>query len=157
MVEANNSQSVDLIAVDRDGRSILLGAVKSHPVTEQDAPHELTSYLQALREPVPYALLVDPDQIRLYRWDGQALSAPVCTLPTYDVLRHYDPELNQRRVFDEYLTTLVEAWLRDLAYHWKSTRPPAAEGLDRAGFLRQLEGGGTLSGVRLSGGHLCRD
>jgi hypothetical protein len=157
MLETNNSQSVDLVAVDRDGRSILLGQVKTHPVAEQDAAQQLISNLQALEEPVPYALLVDPDQIRFYRWDGEALSAPVCTLPTSDVLRHYDPELSQRRVFDEYLTTLVEAWLRDLAYHWKSTRPPAADGLDRAGFLRRLEGGGTLSGVRLSGGHLRRD
>jgi hypothetical protein len=45
--------------------------------------------------------------------------------------------------FESYLLTLVEAWLRDLAYHWKSEDPPGSEELGRAGLLEKLEGGTT--------------
>jgi hypothetical protein len=48
-------------------------------------------------------MLVDPAQIRIYRWDGKELSAPVCTLATTDVLGHHDPELIHRHVFEDYL------------------------------------------------------
>jgi hypothetical protein len=55
----------------------------------------------------------------------------------------YDPEFPRERVFESYLLTLVEAWLRDLAYHWKSENPPGSEELGRAGLLEKLEGGTT--------------
>jgi len=44
-------------------------------------------------------------------------------------------------VFESYLLTLVEAWLRDLAYHWKSEDPPGSEELGKAGLIEKLEGG----------------
>jgi hypothetical protein len=46
-------------------------------------------------------------------------------------------------VFESYLLTLVEAWLRDLSYHWKSENPPGSEELRSAGLLKRLEGGTT--------------
>jgi hypothetical protein len=70
------------------------------------------------------------------------------------VLRHYDAEFSNKRIFELYLTTLVEAWLRDLAYHWKSEKPPASEQLAAIGLLQQLEGGTTQPEVALGGGTL---
>ena len=64
-------------------------------------------------------------------------------LDTRQVLQHYDLEFPGKRVFESYLLTLVEAWLRDLAYHWKSENPPGSEELGRAGLLERLEGGTT--------------
>ncbi len=157
MTNFDQGYRLDLVAVDKEEQTILIGGVRAHPVAESDATEELTTNLRALREPPPFALFVDPAQIRLFRWDGNSLSEPVYTLATIDVLRYYDPDLGQRRVFEAYLTTLVESWLRDLAYHWKSERPPATDELSEVGLLKLLEGGGTLSNVEMCGGHLHRD
>jgi hypothetical protein len=54
-----------------------------------------------------------------------------------------EPDFPIKRVFESYLLTLVEAWLRDLAYHWNSEDPPGSEELGRAGLLEKLEGGTT--------------
>ena len=43
------------------------------------------------------------------------------------------------------LETLVEAWLRDLAYHWNSPEPPGETALAEVGLLERLEGGTTVS------------
>ena len=157
MLKTDNSQRFDFAALDRDGEYLLLGEIKTNRVNGEDAAEQLASYLRAIQPRVPYALLVGPDKIHLYRWDGEKLSPPVSTLSTAEILSYYDPEASQRHVFEDYVTTLIEAWLRDLAYHWKSARPPGSDDLERAGLLSQLQGGGTLSEVRLSGGHLLRD
>jgi hypothetical protein len=67
----------------------------------------------------------------------------VVYLDTPKVLSHYDPDFAGKRIFEFYLLTLVEAWLRDLAYHWKSPNPPGSEELQAAGFLGRVEGGTT--------------
>jgi len=67
------------------------------------------------------------------------------------VLRHYEAEFGTKRIFELYLTALVEAWLRDLAYHWKSEKPPASEQLAAIGLLQQLAGGTTQLEVALNG------
>ena len=51
--------------------------------------------------------------------------------------------LKKARVFEDYLLTLVEAWIRDLAYHWKSEAPPGSQELEQAGVLQTLAGGTT--------------
>ena len=67
-------------------------------------------------------MLVTLEDIRIFRWDGAALSE-VLHLPTADALSFYDPEFREKRVYEDYLAALVETWLRDVAYHWKSEAP----------------------------------
>ena len=74
---------------------------------------------------------------------AHGLGEPIVQLDTRQVLQHYDTDFPRRRVFEFYLLTLVEAWLRDLAYHWKSENPPGSEELGRTGLLEKLEGGTT--------------
>src|SRR5262249_24962948 len=94
-------------------------------------------------EGIAFVLTIDPSRIQLYRPDGESLGEPVVQFDTRQILQHYDPELPGKRVFESYLPTLVEAWLRDLAYHWKAENPPGSEELGRAGLLEKLEGGTT--------------
>jgi len=152
-----NSYHIDLIAEDRDGNPLLLGEVKATSGISDEHIERLTFYLKALRDPIPFALLADLTTIKIFRWDGKSLSKPLAILSTPDVLRHYDPEFDQRRIFASYLQTLVEAWLRDLAYHWKSDQPPAAGSLAQIGLLPMLEGGSTRSEVELISGNIRRD
>ena len=127
--------------MDRENHAVALVQVKAHPVERWATvlPRQLAEFA----EPVAFVLTIDPNRIQLYRPGGESLGEPIVQLDTRQVLQHYDPEFPGKRVFESYLLTLVEAWLRDLAYHWKSENPPGSEELGRAGLLEKLEGGTT--------------
>ena len=132
----------DAAVVDGENRTIALIQVKAHPV-ERWATVLPRQRLAKFAERVDFVLTIDPNRIQLYRPAGESLGEPIVQLDTRQVLQHYDPEFPGKRVFESYLLTLVEAWLRDLAYHWKSEDPPGSEELGRAGLLEKLEGGTT--------------
>jgi hypothetical protein len=131
----------DAAVVDRENHTVALVEVKAHPVERWaiTLPRQLAKFA----EPVAFVLTTDPNSIQLYRSEGDSLGEPIVRLDTLQVLQHYDPEFPRERVFEPYLLTLVEAWLRDLAYHWKSEDPPGSEELGRTGLLEKLEGGTT--------------
>ena len=127
--------------VDRENHAVALVEVKVHSVERWATI--LPSQLAKVAERVAFVLTIDPNCIQLYRSEGESLGEPIVCLDTRHVLQHYDPEFPGKRVFESYLLTLVEAWLRDLAYHWKSEDPPGSEELGRAGLLEKLAGGTT--------------
>jgi len=131
----------DAAFVDRENHTVVLVEVKAHPVERWATilPRQLAKFA----ERVAFVLTIDPSCIQLYRSGGESLGDPIVRLDTRQVLQHYDPEFPRKRVFESYLLTLVEAWLRDLAYHWKSEDPPGSEELGKVGLLEKLEGGTT--------------
>lgn len=131
----------DAAVVDRENHTVALVEVKAHPVERWATilPRQLAKFA----ERVAFVLTIDTNCIQLYRSGGESLGEPIVRLDTRQVLQHYDPEFPRERVFESYLLTLVEAWLRDLAYHWKSEDPPGSEELGKAGLLEKLEGGTT--------------
>ena len=131
----------DAAVVDRENHTVALVEVKAHPVERWATilPRQLAKFA----ERVAFVLTIDPNHIQLYRSGEESLREPIVRLDTRQVLQHYDPEFPRERVFESYLLTLVEAWLRDLAYHWKSEVPPGSEELGKAGLLEKLEGGTT--------------
>jgi hypothetical protein len=146
----------DIVAQGRDGRMVLIVEVKATELKSREAKQkiisQLKSYLQAANTNIPFAMLVDLEDIEIFQGDDASLSAkPIASLKTMDVLRHYEAEFGTKRIFELYLTALVEAWLRDLAYHWKSEKPPASEQLAAIGLLQQLAGGTTQLEVALNG------
>lgn len=132
----------DARVVDKENRLVALVEVKAHPVERWATI--VPSQLAKFPEPVAFVLTVDPNSIHLYRPTGESLGEPIVRLDTRQILQNYDPEFPRKRVFEAYLVTLVEAWLRDLAYHWKLPTPPGSEELRMAGLLEKLEGGTTL-------------
>ena len=132
----------DAIVVDKENHAIALIEVKTrHPENWTTIVQRL---LAAFDEPVAFVLTIDLDSIQLYRSGGVSVGEPIVHLDTMQVLGHYDPELPKQHLFESYLLTLVEAWLRDLAYHWKSENPPGVEELRMAGLLEKLDGGTTV-------------
>ncbi len=132
----------DGAVVDRENQTVALVEVKTRPLGERWGTvlaHQLAIYA----ERVDFVLAIDPVNIRLYTVDAGALGEPVAVLDTGRVLECYDPDFPKKRVFESYLLTLVEAWLRDLAYHWKLQHPPGSEELREAGLLEKIEGGTT--------------
>jgi len=127
--------------LDKEDRAVAFVEVKVEPVDNWATV--LTRQLANFDERDAFILTVDLNCIQLYKPVGQNLGEPIVRLDSKQVLQHYDPEFGRKRVFEFYLLTLVLAWLRDLAYHWKSENPPSAEELRRAGLLEKFEGGTT--------------
>ncbi|MDQ3814447.1 MAG: hypothetical protein M3347_10910, partial [Armatimonadota bacterium] len=90
-------------------------------------------------------MLVDRQMIQIFRWDGEKLSGPLFQAPTASVLSFYDPEFEAKEIFEYYLGKLVEAWLRDIAYHWKSENPPYYAHLVAIGLAEKLRAGTTVT------------
>ena len=102
-------------------------------------------------------MMVNLENIIVFKWDGTLLSEAVLSLKTADILHYYDSKLGDQRIFEPYLTRLIEAWLRDLAYNWKSEIPPASEQMAEIGLLPLLADGTTKSGVEIGGDFIYRN
>ncbi len=151
----NTDIPFDIIAQDKSGKTILLVEVKARHLEGQQHKdwfiEKMKSYLQVANTEIPFAMLVDLEDIQIFRCDDTNLSEPVSYIKTAPVLSHYEPRYGEIRIFNHYLEGLVEAWLSDLAYHWKSQTPPALEQIAEIGLLQQIEDGNTYSGIALSG------
>jgi hypothetical protein len=142
------TQTLDFVAKDKDGNIFLIGEVKTNNL-RGNAREQLKHYLSQYHGDISFGMLVDTENIQIFRWNEQELSEPIQVLNTADILRFYDPKFGQKQIFESYLTTLVEAWLRDLAYHWKSPKPPAAAVMEDIGLLPHLADGTTEEEVEL--------
>lgn len=140
----------DSVAEDVKGNIILLIAVQPTEAKHRRID-QLIYNLQSSKVLIPFAMLVNLETIEIFEWNGVKLSEPICSLKTSDILRHYEPEFDNKRIFYQYLTRLVEAWLRDLAYHWKTETPPASEEMAAIGLLLRLKDGTTKTDVVLRG------
>ncbi|MEG4218400.1 hypothetical protein QUA27_24255 [Microcoleus sp. Pol14C6] len=158
----------DVIALDKDDRIVVLIEVKIIQAQEADAKQKIVDraieqikhFLSKLSEKkvvIPYAMIVTLENIIVFKWDGTVLSEAVLSLKTADILHYYDSKLGDQRIFEPYLTRLIESWLRDLAYNWKSEIPPAAEQIAAIGLLQLLAGGTTKLRVKLGGDFIYRN
>jgi hypothetical protein len=154
--EATLLFDTDIVARDRDGRVVLFV-----DVTAREAREEPASDAQWVRPATetgplpPFFMRADLESISIYRRDERPVvieveeDRPVAFhslslithLKTASVLSHYDAEFGQKSIYRDYLVTLVEGWLRDLAFHWKSETPPGSDQLAAIGLLSRLEGG----------------
>ncbi|MGO9599578.1 MAG: hypothetical protein ACLP7Q_16435 [Isosphaeraceae bacterium] len=146
----------DIIAEDRDGNPILMVEIKAAVSSREDFLTFLGCFLDVVPR-LEYAMFVDLEQIRLVKAGFENPETPLVTLNSLEILRFYDPDFAgkdshyvSRMIFRDYVGTLVEAWLHDLAYHWKSDTPPGTKELSGTGLLDRLEGGMTRSDVQLA-------
>ncbi|NJK69197.1 MAG: hypothetical protein HC789_15415 [Microcoleus sp. CSU_2_2] len=159
-LEIETPIDVDIIALDKDDRVVMLIEVKIIQAQEKAAKQRIVdrmiSWMKAVlakmseeRTLIPYAMFVDTEQIQIFKWDGVNLSEPVCFLNTGEILRYYELEFGSKWISERYLGSLIESWLRDLAYNWKSEIPPESEQIAIIGLLQRLAGGTTKAGVQL--------
>ena len=167
-LEIETPIDVDIIAVDKDDRVIMLIEVKiiqaQETAAKQKIADRMISWMKAAlakmseeRTLIPYAMFVDTEQILIFKWDGVNLSEPVCSLNTGEICRYYLPTFGSKWIFEDTIETLIQSWLHDLDYHWKSEIPPASEQIAAIGLLPLLAGGTTKSGVELGGNRIYRD
>jgi hypothetical protein len=146
----------DMVVEDHDGRPVLLTEVRSTGTDPHKAASQLTEYLQGLGLPIPYAMMVDPEHIQVFVWDGDHLTGPVLSIEAAPILRYYSgyyEEFLARGIRKGFLLTLVRAWLRDLDYQWKtkSAKVPGSDGLAEIGLLPLLKDSTIREEVRTRG------
>ena len=131
----------DIVAFDANDVPVMLIEVKARPEEKVYDREQLVQYLQAAPS-IPYAMLVTLRDIQIFEWKSQTLSL-LLTTPTADVLSAYEPEFREKTIYEYYLATLVEAWLRDVAFHWQSETPPLFNQLTQLGLAEKLDNGTT--------------
>jgi len=158
----------DVIALDKDDRIVVLIEVKiiqaEEPAAKQKIVDRAIDWIKAVLAKlseqnaiVPYAMFIDAEKILIFKWDGVNLSEPVCTLNTGEIGRYYMPMFGSKWLFEDTIETVIQSWLHDLDYNWKSESPPASEQIAAIGLLPLLAGGTTKSGVELGGNRIYRD
>jgi hypothetical protein len=147
---------VDIIAEDRNENPVLAVEVRVTVCSREELAAFIDRFLH-MNPPLPFGMLVDLESIVVLKRDAQDPTNPVATFEALEVLSFYDPDFagkdsryGTRRIFGEYLGTLVEAWLRDVAYHWKSESPPGTEVLAHVGLLNAIEGGTTRTDATIA-------
>ena len=138
---------LDAMFLDRENLPVAWIEVKARPLGEEWKPLLMSLMGQRPHRTTEFILAIDPVCIQLYRPTETELGEPLARLETPKILSHYEPNFTGKRIYEPYLQTLVEAWLRDLAYHWKSPNPPGMEELKATGLLERVAGGTTQNSL----------
>ncbi len=143
-IQPEIAKYIDIFVTNRDGNIVLLFEVKANKVPLNSSNSQINSCLKKIKN-VRFVMLANLEEIHVFQVKNNKLFDNDICLMTSDILSYYDDEFNQKRIFKFYLVTLLEAWLRDLAYHWKSEKPPAAKKLEKIGLLQEIEDGDTYA------------
>ena len=131
------THEADILVTAPEGRPLLVVEVKRLDFY-QEARVQLAKYSQAVG--AGFVMAVDPKQILVApTLDGLPQWDRAITLPTSTIVRHYADVPNLERIEGFYLEALVEAWLRDFSFSWKSKRPPGYDELERIGLASRLQ------------------
>jgi hypothetical protein len=149
----------DVIVDDREDRPFMLVEVKAL-VDSSEIIRDFIDQLNRSDASISFGTLVDLENINLLKRDSpQETFINLVSLKTKEILRHYAPDFAgtesqyvNSSIFHDYFETLVEGWLRDLAYRWKSTNPPGAEALSATGLIERIENGMTRRTEVVAGG-----
>lgn len=145
--QALEDSKADLIAFDASDRPVLVAEVRRGGYAEELALDQLARYVAAAGPTVAFAMLADPTRIRLYRVRDGELGDKVAELESGPTLNPYLVSGLGPQTGEVYLTALVRAWLRDLAYNWNSDDPPGREQLLGLGLAPLLRGGSAYSAL----------
>ena len=144
---------IQLAAFDKQEHPVLAVEVKAMAgASDIGLPWfmSLASEFCSIGYPIPYWMFVDLDEILISRREAGESSSLSVSIKTSEVLCVYEPDFERKRIFDDYLLALVERWLQDFAFDWRSNNPPAMTTLTEIGLAERLKGGITYREVSLA-------
>jgi hypothetical protein len=139
----------DVVAFDRDDKPVVVVAADERPLYPQSIGFNL-EVLQAIRKDIPFAILAYAEEMTIYRKHRTRSLEPVATIPTREIIRFYAPESVEGRLFSRFIAAMIDVWLRDFMWHWKSPTPPYSETMAALGLVERLENGWSKARVRLA-------
>jgi hypothetical protein len=138
----DRSVRIDLVAFDVEGGLVLFGEVKAVGADEDRfSLRQLLDYADRTKSSPPFLLTVNRERIRIYRFGRQGAPELTMESDTAPVFGFYDPAFAGKKPFEDYLTVLANAWLDDLAFHWKSETPPLYSEAQGIGLVPLLDKG----------------
>jgi hypothetical protein len=140
----------DILVLDKMDNAVAVVEVSAVEDADRESRRRLEEYLQQAAGGIRYAILADLSTIRIFRAEGRRLGEELATLATSRVATEYDPAFASKRVFHDYLAEIMNAWLSDVAYHWKSAEPPGMEILRSIGLAHAVSDGSTVRGFALN-------
>lgn len=136
MLVMAKEQRADILVTAEQGQPLLIVEVKRRPL-DQSVRHQLTRYSQAVG--ADFVMGIDPQHIVVAKtrnglpdWDK------AIKLSTKDVLSNYANVQDLEQVEEFYLESLIQAWLRDFSFSWKSQSPPGFKELAAIGLAARL-------------------
>ena len=138
----------DILVTDKHGKVVLILEAKAKQNPDnfiESTIQNLKLYLNSIESEINFVILADLENIQIFQVLKKKDFQKIITLKTAKILKFYDPDFCREKIFDLYFITLLEAWLRDLAYHWKSIDTPGAKELAEIGLLNLIQGGDTYS------------
>lgn len=135
----------DVVGYDEQDQPVVLVEVKraGSIVSHERLVADLADYLSRARPRIRFFLVADPDQVELYTRAEQGNWRIFHTFQADELFRPYDEAYGRDPVYEHYLATLVENWLRDIAYNWHSSNPAGQDVFQRAGLLESIRNGTT--------------
>jgi hypothetical protein len=140
----------DIVVVDKNQEIALLLDIQMKPSPKGEV-EELSTlsqlYLQNANhaKDIRFAMSANLKKIAIFKSNSDNCLKPIISFVTTDILSHYEQDFSKKTILYSYFRTLLEAWLRDLAYHWKSEKPPGAKELEKIGLLAKIEDGDTYA------------
>jgi hypothetical protein len=89
---------------------------------------------------IPFLMFVNSNVMRIFK---SPTFTEIGRFDTKQVLAFYDPESIEGIIYQSTLITLIQAWLHDLSYHWKSENPPYIEQMKEIGLFALFVDGTT--------------
>jgi hypothetical protein len=144
-------RTFDLIAYDQQDLPILLVEVKraGDVRTIDRLAQDTGNYVQSSARHAPFFLIAQPQELRLYQHAPPHDWQLAYTFNSRDILTHYDTSYGSNPVTEQYLASLVEAWLSDIAFHWSKKSPPAEDVFEKLDLVNALRRGSTVTDARL--------
>jgi hypothetical protein len=138
----------DLVAQDAQDRDLLIVVVKGMPLD----PEVLTEYFELIEREcpsIPFAMIADPNAIYVRKQGYEPRADTYRKLDPGPIFLHYDPDSGNKRILRNYRLGLIQSWIEDMIYHWKSEVPPESDQLAAIGLLDRLKKGATYREVGL--------
>jgi hypothetical protein len=144
----------DLVVLDKDEQPVLAVVVKAMPNAFEMAIEwlkRIESEMRSTGHPVPYWMFVDLETVIVFSFVDQTHPVKVeLQVSSKTVLGVYEPEFGQKRIFEEYLSFLVETWLQELVSNGNSAHPVLRKEFTEIGLAARLEGGTILREVSIA-------
>jgi hypothetical protein len=126
-----------ILAKDQEDQPILMIDVR---FPERYSSPDLKILKMEKYQHIPFLMYANTNVMRIFK---TPTFEEIARLDTKKVLAFYNPESITRMIFQRTLLTLIQSWLHDLSYHWKSENPPYFEEIKTIGLSTLLVNGTT--------------